>query len=550
MEVPVNTLPERSNLDHLRKQAKQLLRAYRAGEPAALQRLRESLPAGQGKADAELIALQLRLHDIQSCIAREYGFTSWNELKDSVEMRRARNQDLRSLRAYWLHLVYGGDVAGGLGRMRPALAARVLAENPRVLDDDPWLACAVGDEEAVRRAIDADSTWVDRDGGPLNIPPLIAITHSAFATLDSHRASMHRCLRLLLERGAHADQSIGNRWPPHSEEKPGDERLSALYGAAGKLHDVEMTRMLLAAGADPNDNESLYHSIDDPRPDLPCMRALLEGGARVAGSNALGKILDIDNLAGLQLLLAHTAHGDPDLGRILHKAIQRGRSVAHIRAILDAGADVSALHSHRHGADQALPEIVRLVERKGTGEPQSDEEKFVAACCRADEAEARRLLAARPGLIGSLSPAQLKQLPLMAMAGRDDAVRLMVALGWPIAERGGDIDGSALNWAVFRGRPELADYLLRHGASFRETHGYGSDVIGTLCWASQNEPRADGDWPGCAAALLAHGMPAARPVPDAPPQERFRTVSIDGRTATFPEDVAEVLLDGQPDQAT
>jgi hypothetical protein len=130
----------------------------------------------------------------------------------------------------------------------------------------------------------------------------------------------------------------------------------------------------------------------------------------------------------------------------------------------------------------------------------------------------------------------------MAMSGRDDAVRLMVQLGWPITERGGDIDGSALNWAVFRGRPELAEFLLAHGATFRETHGYNSDVLGTLAWASNNQPRADGDWPGCASALLAHGMPGATVAPGIEQSAETRTLSIDGRVLSFPADVADVLL--------
>ena len=536
-----------ANIEHLRKQAKDLLRLYRGEETSAFERLRAHLPSARGKGDAALTRLQLRLHDMQSCIARENGCASWMELKDQVSLQRARAQDINTVRLYWLRLVYGGDVAGGAGRPRPALAAQLLADTPQLIGNDPYLACAIGDEATVRRAIDADPAWVNRSAGLLNIAPLIAVAHSSLAQIESFREPLHRCLRLLLERGANPNQSFQNRWPPHSLEQPGDEKLTAIYGAAGKLHDERMTRMLLEAGADANDNESLYHSIDDPRPELPCTRLLLEAGTRVEGTNALAKVLDFDNLHGLRMLLAHTRHADPDLGRILHWAIYRGRSAAHVRALLDAGADPRALDAHRqspyrHAASVGLPEVMRMLEQGGTGELLTDEERFVAACARADEAEARRLLKEKPDLLAALTVGQLKQLPNLAMSGRDDAVRLMVELGWPIATRGGDIDGSALNWAVFRGKPALAEFLLQHGASFREPHGYGSDVLGTLSWASLNEPRGDGDWPGCAAALLAHGMPGATAVPDADFSRPARTVLIDGRTMTFTEEVAEVLL--------
>ena len=537
------------HIEHLRKQAKDLLRAYRRNEAAAFARVRAVLPAARGKSDDALAALQLRLHDMQSCIAREHGCTSWNELRDQVELRRAGSEDLRGRRMYWLRLVYGGDLAGGPTRPRPALAARMLAEQPDLFGSDALLACALGDETVVRAAIAADPAWLNRAGGPLDIPPLIAVTHSTLAVLEPFRENLRRCLRLLLESGADPNASVFNRWPPNSLEQPGDEKLTAIFGASGKLHDPQMTAALLAAGADPNDGESLYHSTEDPDPALPCTRLLLEGGARVAGSNALAHVLDRDNLGGLEMLLARTAHADPDLGRILHWAIYRGRSAAHVRALLKAGADPNALNAahqdaYHHAVSSALPEIMRLLQEGGSGEPLTEAEKFVHACVSGDAPEARRLLAATPGLPATLTPAQLKQLPNMAMMGRDHAVKLMVELSWPIATRGGDIDGSALNWAVFRGRPELAEFLLKHGASFREQHGYNNDVLGTLSWASLNVPRGDGDWPACAAVLLANGVPGATPLPEDVAAKPARKVLIDGRTMSFAEDVAEVLLGG------
>jgi hypothetical protein len=83
----VNSLPERSNLDHLRKQAKDLLRQYRARDPAALAAVRQHLPAVKDKSDAELSTMLLQLRDAQSCIARQYGFPSWHEMKRHVPVR-------------------------------------------------------------------------------------------------------------------------------------------------------------------------------------------------------------------------------------------------------------------------------------------------------------------------------------------------------------------------------------------------------------------------------------------------------------------------------
>ena len=88
----MSPLPERPNLEHLRKQAKELLRHYRTGDPAALEQIRRHLPAAKDKSNADLSAMSLQLHDAQSCIARQYGFPSWHEMKHYVEWKKMLEQ--------------------------------------------------------------------------------------------------------------------------------------------------------------------------------------------------------------------------------------------------------------------------------------------------------------------------------------------------------------------------------------------------------------------------------------------------------------------------
>lgn len=94
---------------------------------------------------------------------------------------------------------------------------------------------------------------------------------------------------------------------------------------------------------------------------------------------------------------------------------------------------------------------------------------------------------------------------------------------------------------MFRGNAPLTEFLLERGASWREPHMYGSDVVGTLSWASLNQPRDDGDWVGCARAMLAHGLPRAS-VPRGEDRQAPRYVLIDGREMAFSPEVTEVLL--------
>ncbi len=69
------------------------------------------------------------------------------------------------------------------------------------------------------------------------------------------------------------------------------------------------------------------------------------------------------------------------------------------------------------------------------------------------------------------------------------------------------LDATTLNIVVAEGDAALSRFLLEHGASWIEGHGHGTDVNGTLAWHSRNSDPAEGDWAGCARALIDHGLP-------------------------------------------
>ena len=225
----MNTLPDRANLDHLRKQAKDLLRLSRAGDPAALAHFARFLPAASGRTEAEIAALGLRLHDAQSCVARQYGFPSWSELSLHVEAQAFARGDRATAVRRWLALAYGGDVAGSLAAARPSVAARMLRDTPE-LTDDVWVACAAGYLDGVSRAVEDDPWWVSRDGGPFRLPPLVAVTHSRLGALPEMREGLRACAARLLRAGADPNGRIFNRFPPASLATPDEHGpLSALY---------------------------------------------------------------------------------------------------------------------------------------------------------------------------------------------------------------------------------------------------------------------------------------------------------------------------------
>lgn len=92
-------LPPRPHIDHLKKQAKDLLDAHRRADAPALARIRDALPAFSGRSDSDVARGPFALHDAQSAIAREYGFASWRQLRAEVSARVLDSYSEENLRA-------------------------------------------------------------------------------------------------------------------------------------------------------------------------------------------------------------------------------------------------------------------------------------------------------------------------------------------------------------------------------------------------------------------------------------------------------------------
>jgi len=120
VRMPVRPLPENPNLQHLKYQAKDLLKELAAHSAAAAQRVREFHPRWAKASDAAIFAARLSLSDAQLTIARERGFPSWTRLKGRIEQPKPSDQiklphherieDANFRRA--IDLIDAGDVEG------------------------------------------------------------------------------------------------------------------------------------------------------------------------------------------------------------------------------------------------------------------------------------------------------------------------------------------------------------------------------------------------------------------------------------------------------
>lgn len=88
-------LSPRIDLEQSRKQAKDLLKAFRAGVPEALERIRWNHPRFRGLTDAEIRDRPFVLADAQLVIARLHYFESWPRLLRHIETLERQDPRVR-----------------------------------------------------------------------------------------------------------------------------------------------------------------------------------------------------------------------------------------------------------------------------------------------------------------------------------------------------------------------------------------------------------------------------------------------------------------------
>ena len=121
------------NLEQQKKQARELLRAIRAGSADALSRLRgEHLR--WAKEDDATVQRELALHDAQFVIAREQGFASWTKLKAYAEP----SPNARHTRLFVTDMQWIAERVSGLLQTRQSAGPAVVGAAGTATTDGRW----------------------------------------------------------------------------------------------------------------------------------------------------------------------------------------------------------------------------------------------------------------------------------------------------------------------------------------------------------------------------------------------------------------------------
>lgn len=494
-------LPERPNLEQLKRQAKELLRAARARNAQALARFRR-LPAFAAARDDERLAGVVALHDAQSVIARELGFPSWTALAARVE-----ELTLDFASAVEQFITAATEV-------QPDRAARLLELHPRVAGASFHTALVLGDVARVKAELARTPALATDAGGPRDWPPLLYVCHTSLGFgPDTRRDGLVATARVLLAHGA--DPNTRFPWRHHGVYRP------VLWAAVCSAHLMPLAELLLDAGADPNDGVTFPLAAGGG--DLASLELLHAHGASPNqpwasdDSPTLYSILNwADTAVGVHWLLTHGADADPVFApngeTPLHVAARRW-DVDVAGALLKHGADPT----HRR-ADGRTPyevaelsgsvEIAALLARNGGAIELRPVDRLVAAAARGDRQTVEAVVASHPETRAEFAPEHYAALYRAAERGDSQVLELMLICGLDPNRGDDEIGKTALHAAAMEGHVDAVRVLLAHGASVaardREFHGQ------PLVWAADGA-RTHGqngrDYDGVARLLLEAGSP-------------------------------------------
>ncbi|HEX6567511.1 MAG TPA: ankyrin repeat domain-containing protein [Acidimicrobiales bacterium] len=494
--MTARSLPDRPDVDQLRRQAKELRNAGRDGDADALGRLAAYRPAGT---PVTLAAAQL-------VVAREHGFSSWPQLKAGVEERRmGREQKARALVV--------ASVSGRLDR-----AVRLVRDDPSLATENIWTAVSVGEVARVRELLAGDPALAvepDRESG---WAPLLVVCNSRWHQIDPSRApGLREVAEVLMDAGASPDTSVGR--------VPEFGHCSALYAAAGLANHPELAELLLRRGADPDTPAALYHTAF--LRDHACLRLLLDHGARAEGADALAGAISVDDADAVRLLLeagvdvaqplpaealGESYAPEPPVGAV-RAAVEFQCGIGLMALLLERGADPDARgqdgqSAYRLALRQGRTEVVELLRTHGALDDSTHVDGFLAACVRADRADAERQLARHPGLLGELTAEDHRAITHAAEHGDVAALRLMVDVGFPLDASVGDDGATPLHAAASAGSAEVVALLLERGADIEAKDTTWAAT--PLCWATVgsglrlgHNPHAD--WVATVRALIDAG---------------------------------------------
>jgi ankyrin repeat protein len=471
--VPTIPLPMDPDLGQLRKKARELQRAVRAGDAEALALAAEFTPDHPAGATFQLSAAQLVL-------ARRYGFASWPRLRRHVEIVTARGWQPRrpaphdDLPNTFLRLSCGGypttDREDRPGDLRDA--RDLLAKHPELPAASLAIAAACADVAAVRHHLAADPSLATRGSGPYDWPPLLCqayARHDPQVGLEPTVATA----RLLLAAGA--DPNEGRFW--HGQPSPTTPLGGALYsgegGEAQHSRAVAFARVLLEAGADPNDGSAtgLAHSYGG-NDDL--LELLLEFGLGQDANGPWHRLLG-DQMpsaaAVLRFLLFFAIERDQR-----HRVAQLAR---HGVDLASPFTDLSAFFEAPHRWPAGTPTAVALVDGNrelarqliNLGAPALEPhstDAFVAAVMTGDDAAVR---SADPAVVETVRAVWPGLPAWAARRGVPESVPLLVKAGFDVNALGRSDSPhvqpwhSALHVAAESGNLALAQRLLDLGAN-------------------------------------------------------------------------------------